>query len=154
MRPLRFLAIVLTALSLGATFSHVLQMPAKLAYSGAQWVLLQQTLYGNFRGLGLLIEIGAVACALTLALAVRGRHPSLGWTAFGATCLAGAHAAWWVGALPVNAQLALYTPQALPVDLAELRLRWEYTHALRFVLQGAALGALVASVLVETPRRG
>jgi hypothetical protein len=56
MRTLRFLTLMLTALTLGMGFAHLLQMPAKLAYSGPQWLLLQQTLYGDFRVLGTLID--------------------------------------------------------------------------------------------------
>jgi hypothetical protein len=33
-----------------------------------------------------------------------------------------------------------------------LRNQWEYTHAARAVLQVIALGALVLSIIVETPR--
>jgi hypothetical protein len=153
MRALRFLALMLTALTMGMAFCHLLQMPAKLAYSGPQWLLLQQTLYGNYRALGALIDVGAVACALALTLAVRARHPALGWTLFGTICLAGAHAAWWAGIVPLNAQIAQLTPHVLPPEWAELRLQWEYTHAMRFALLAAALGALVLSVVVETPRR-
>lgn len=153
MRTLRFLTLMLTALTMGMAFSHVLQMPAKLAYGAPQWLLLQQTLYGNFRALGTLIDVGALACALALTLAVRARRPALGWTAFGTICLFAAHAAWWAAVVPLNAQIAQYTPQILPSDWQQFRLQWEYVHAIRFVLQGAAMAALVVSVLVETPRR-
>ena len=153
MRALRFVTLMLAALTLGMAFCHVLELPAKLEYAGPQWLLLQQTLYGNFRALGTLIEVSAVACAVALTLVVRARHPALAWTLFGAICLAGAHIAWWAGAVPVNAALAQHTPQMLPPDWAQLRVQWEYTHAIRAALQGAALAALIASVLAETPRR-
>jgi hypothetical protein len=151
MRALRFITLMLTALTMGMAFCHLLQMPAKLSYSGPQWLLLQQTLYGNFRALGALIDVAAVACALALTVAVRARHPALGWTLFGAICLAGAHAAWWAGVVPLNAEIAQLAPHVLPPQWAELRLQWEYTHATRFALQAAALAGLVLSVLAETP---
>lgn len=152
MRSLRFLTLMLTALSMGMAFSHVLEMPAKLAYPGALWLMLQQTLYGNFRVLGLALDTGALVCALLLAVAVRRRRPALGWTLFGTVCLAGAHATWWAGAAPVNSALAQYTAQTLPADWALLRAQWEYSHSIRAVLQIAAFAALVVSVLAETPR--
>jgi hypothetical protein len=152
MRTLRFLTLMLAALSMGMVFSHLLEMPAKLAYPGPVWLMLQQTLYGNFRILGLGLEAGAVLCALVLTVAVRRRQPARGWTLFGALCLAGSHAAWWASAAPVNVALAQYTAQTLPADWALLRAQWEYTHALRAVLQVAACGALLASLLAETPR--
>jgi hypothetical protein len=48
MNILRFLAIMLTALSLSAAFAHLLEMPAKLKYDGALWLNLLQTLYPTF----------------------------------------------------------------------------------------------------------
>lgn len=153
MRLLRFLTLMLVALTLGMTFSHLLQMPAKFAYPAPTWLLLQQTLYGNFRALGGPIETGALACALVLTLAARSRHPAFRWTLFGTVCLLGAHAAWWLGAMPVNAKLAQYTAHTLPADWMVLRVQWEYAHVVRTVLQAAALGALLYSILAETPRR-
>jgi hypothetical protein len=44
-RVWRLLAIMLTALSMGAALAHLLEMPAKLGYSGALWLTLLQTLY-------------------------------------------------------------------------------------------------------------
>ena len=44
MRPLRFVTLILAALTMGMAFSRVLEMPVKRAYSGPHWLLLQQTL--------------------------------------------------------------------------------------------------------------
>ena len=154
MRAWRFSALMLTALTMSMAFCHVLALPAKLAYQGPVWLLLQQTLYGNYRLLGVLLEFGALACALILVLLVRGRRPALGWTVLAVVCLLGAQAVWWAGVVPVNTQVAGFTAQTLPLDWALLRVQWEYAHALRAVLQVAALSALVLSVLAETPRRG
>jgi Domain of unknown function (DUF1772) len=153
MRALRFLTLMLTALTMSMAFCHLLAMPAKLAYQGPVWLLLQQTLYGNFRVLGLFLELGAVACVLLLTLRVRRSRPALGWTVFASVCLLGAQAAWWTGVVPANAQIAQFTAHTLPADWTLLRLQWEYMHAVRAVLQVAALGALLLSVLAETPRR-
>lgn len=151
MRTLRFLTLMLTALTMGMAFGHVLEMPAKLAYMAPQWLLMQQTLYGNFRVFGALIDASAVICALTLALRVR--QPAFAWTLVATLLLVVAYATWWVAVVPLNAQIAQYTPHILPPDWTQLRLRWEYAHAMRFALQAAALAALLVSLLVETPRR-
>jgi hypothetical protein len=152
MRAWRFTTVMLSALSMGMAFCHLLALPAKLAYPGPVWLLLQQTLYGNYRVLGLLLELGALGCALILVLFAR-RRPALGWVVFAAVCLAGAQAAWWAGVAPVNTQVAALTAQSLPPDWTLLRVQWEYAHAVRAVLQVAALSALVVSVLADTPRR-
>jgi hypothetical protein len=44
-----------------------------------------------------------------------------------------------------------WTPESLPANFEELRDQWEYTHAARAILQIFGLGALVLSVLAETP---
>jgi len=44
-----------------------------------------------------------------------------------------------------------WTPESLPANFEELRDQWEYTYAARAILQIFGLGALVLSVLAETP---
>jgi hypothetical protein len=71
-----------------------------------------------------------------------------------ALCLAAAHAAFWIWIAPVNAMLVPLTPETLPGNWTALRDRWEYTHTAREILQIAALGFLVFSILAETPPLG
>lgn len=152
MRGWRLLTIMLVALSMGTALCHLLEMPAKLAFDGALWLTLLQTLYPPaFGTAGAFFEAGAVVTSLVLAFLVRRRRPAFGLTLFGAFCVGAAHAAFWVWVAPVNAIMASLTPETLPLDWMRLRDQWEYTHAARAVLQVIALGALVHSVLVETP---
>jgi hypothetical protein len=147
----RFVTIMLTALSMGMAFCHLLELPAKMAYTGALWLTLLQTLYGAFGTIGAFIEVGAVITAAVVAFLVRRRRPAFGWTLLGTLCLVAAHVAWWVWVAPVNATMAPLTPETLPADWMALRDQWEYTHAARAVLQIVALGALLFSILAETP---
>jgi hypothetical protein len=62
-----------------------------------------------------------------------------------------AHAAYWIWLAPVNATVAALTVPTLPADWMTLRAQWEYTHAARALLQILALGALIVSILIETP---
>ncbi len=148
----RFVTIMLTSLSMAMAFCHLLEMPAKMAYDVALWLMLLKTLYWSFGTIGAFIEVGAVLTAVVLSFLVRQHRPAFGWTLGGAICLIAAHAAWWVWVAPVNATLGPLTPEALPADWTRLRDQWEYTHAARAVLQIIGLGALVFSILVETPR--
>lgn len=147
----RLITIMLTALSMGMALDHLLEMPAKMTYDGTLWLTLLHTLYGTFGTIGAFIEVGAVVTAVVLVVLVRRRRPACGWTLVGALCLVVAHVAWWVWVAPVNAAMAPLTPATLPADWMRLRDQWEYTHAARAVLQMVALGALVYSLLVETP---
>lgn len=153
MKVLRFTTIMLTALSLSAAFAHLLEMPAKLKYEGALWLKLLQTLYPAFGTIAGACEVGAVAAAWVLVVAVHSRPRPLGWTLLAASCLAATHAIFWIWVAPVNAALMPLSPEKLPVDWARLREQWEFAHATRAILQIIALAALVISVLVDSPDR-
>jgi hypothetical protein len=151
MRTLRFVTIMLTALSLSAAFAHLLEMPAKLTYDGALWLNLLQTLYPNFGRVSGVCEIGAVVAALVLVVGLRKRPKAFRWTLLAASCLAATHAIYWIWVAPVNAALMPLSPKTLPADWARLRDQWEFAHASRAILQIVALAALVISILGELP---
>ena len=71
----------------------------------------------------------------------------------GAILLALAFASWVAFVAPVNAELAKWTADSFPADWSHYRDRWEYAHATNAVIKLVALGALVLSVIVETPGR-
>ncbi len=43
----RFLTIMFVSLSMGPAICHLLEMPPKMAYDGAFWLQISQTLYGS-----------------------------------------------------------------------------------------------------------
>jgi hypothetical protein len=151
LRTWRLLTIMLAVLSTSAAVAHLLEMPAKLRM-GDEWLVLLQTLYppafGRVAGVA---EIGAVVTAIVLVVLVRRRPCALPWTIVGALALVATHAAFWIWVQPVNARLMPLTPETLPANWSQLRDQWEFTHAVRAILQMLALGALVWSILVETP---
>lgn len=146
----RLLTLMLVALSMSVAMAHLLELPAKMTFDGALWLTLLQQLYPpGFGTAGSTAEAGAVISAVVLAFLLRHRRPAFGWTLAAALCVLAAHAAFWIWVAPVNAALLPLTPQTLPADWERLRSQWEYTHALRAVLQGLALAALVVSILRE-----
>src|SRR5450755_1418234 len=84
---LRFLALMLAALTAGMTFAHVLERPAKMRYDAALYGTLQKTLYAYWGppNVGALIEITAIAATLGLAWLVSDRASALWMTAGAAT---------------------------------------------------------------------
>jgi hypothetical protein len=152
LRTWRFLTIILVSLSMAMAFCHLLQLPPRMNYDGAQWVTTQ-SLYQLFGTVGALIEVGALLLATVLLLAVWHHRPAFQWTLFGTICLLVAHGAWWMFIAPVNAEIATWTPDVMPADWTWWRSQWEYTHAARAILEILGLSALVLSVLVETPRK-
>lgn len=56
---------------------------------------------------------------------------------------------------PVNGEISAAlraSPETVPALWTRLAHRWEYGHAAGFFVQLAALGALLVSVLVDTPK--
>lgn len=150
----RWLTIMFVATSMGAAFCHLLEMPAKLTLDGALWLKVFQTLYPPaFGTVGAVLEVGAVLTTIVLVFMVRGRRLAFGWSILAAVCMIATHAAFWIWVAPVNATMGPLTADTLPANWMELRNQWEYTHAVRAVLQIIALGCLVVSVLSETPSK-
>ncbi|MDQ3655779.1 MAG: DUF1772 domain-containing protein [Chloroflexota bacterium] len=87
-----------------------------------------------------------------LAFLERGRQPTVSRTLGALACLLLANpAAFFLLVQPANAAILRTTPDALPPDWATLRTRWEYGHAIRFVLHLVGFCALLASTLAATP---
>jgi hypothetical protein len=148
------LTVLLSALLLGTTFAHVLEMPAKLHYNGIEWMRLQDTLYVAFAKIGGAVEIGAIVAAGVLAFMLRENRAALMLSLFGGLCLAVAFFGIWIFITNVaNAEVAKWTPQSIPTDWSQWRRRWDYSHAVRFVLQLVALGALISALLVTNAPR-
>jgi hypothetical protein len=149
----RFITIILTALTMGMAFCHMLELPAKMSYDAALWVRIQHTLYRAFgaQGVGAWIELASILTTIVLSFLIRQRRPAFYWTVAATVCLVVAHVIWWLFVFPANAELARWTTETVPADWTRWRARWEYAHATRFGLMLAGLSALVLSILVETP---
>lgn len=78
-RTWRFITLLLTALLMGMTFSHVLEMPAKMHYSPSLYLTLHRSLYAAFGppGPGPFIEFGAILTAGVLVYLVRNQQPAV-----------------------------------------------------------------------------
>jgi hypothetical protein len=146
----RFLAVVLTALLLGTTFAHVLEMPVKLQIDAVFWMTLQHTLYREFGSVGAMVEVGAIASVLVLSVLLRQHGRALWLTLLAAACLLVAFfVVWLVFTSAVNAETARWTADSIPTDWMHWRTRWEFSHALRFALHLLAFCSLVVSLLVD-----
>ena len=152
LRTWRFFTIIFASLSMATAFCHLLQLPTRMSYDGAQWVATQ-SLYQSFGTIDARIEASALLLATVLLLIVWRRRPTFQWTLFGTVCLLAAHAAWWMFIVPANVEIAKWTPDTVPAGWTWWRNRWEYTHTVRAILDILGLSAFVLSVLVETPSR-
>lgn len=154
-RILPVLALVLGALDLAPSFAHVLEAPPRLWV----WPLdlwREATVFnGQFAVFGMLggpLELGAIAAAVALAWALRGRRGGT-MAAWAAALFGLALAAWFAVVAPANAVLAGWTPGPLPPDAASVRLRWEVGHMACAALKGAAFVMLaIAAARTNAPR--
>ncbi|MGB7923346.1 MAG: hypothetical protein WCF57_08880 [Pyrinomonadaceae bacterium] len=155
LKTLRFMTIILTALSAGLSFAHLLELPPRVFYFDAQlWVATTtRGLYALFGTVGAVTEIGSILTAIVLALLTRGRGTAFYLALAGAILLALAFVLWVAFVAPVNAELAKWTTASFPADWARYRDQWEYTHAANAVIKIIALSLLTFSVVVETPGR-
>jgi hypothetical protein len=150
----RLATLVLVALSMGASFAHVLELPAKMQWDGPLYVAVQNEPPGlafGFGTVGAVIEVAAIGAAAGMSVLTRDRRQVVALAVAGTACLALALVAWFGLIAPANAVMSAWTPQTVPADWTRWRDQWEFTHAANFVLKLAGFGLLVASVLVETP---
>jgi hypothetical protein len=155
LKALRLITLVLAALSLTMESAHVLELPQKLSYDPQTYTLVNGSLYKYFAAVGGAYQIGAIAMAFLLALAVRHRRGAFAWTLSGALLLLGAFVAWLLVVAPVNGEIDAAwqaQPDAVPMLWTRLRNRWEYGHAAGFVIQLFGFAALLMSIIVEAPR--
>ena len=151
----RFVAIILSALTLGLGFCHLMQLPSRLGWDQYLWVgsTVQGGLYAAFGSVGAMIFVAAVIALALLAYFTRERsRPGVGLALAAALLFALALALWWVLVYPVNVELAKWVTGPVPDDWTTYRSRWEWGHAVIALTEFAGFAALIAAVLADTPR--
>ena len=139
-----FCAVVLTALALVPVGAHLAALPNKIGLPKEQYFVAQ----GVYRGWALfgLVLFGALAANLTLAVMLRRRRAPF-WLALTAFVLvAGTLAVFFAWTYPANRATSDWT--VAPDDWRELRVRWEYSHAVNAVLTFVALCSATLSALL------
>jgi hypothetical protein len=146
----RFFSLLLVALTLGLTFSHVMEIPGKLRLDGAQWLAVQHNLYIAFGVVGAAIEVLSIVFTWLLVFLVRRRRPALFGTFAAAICVTAGLGVWFWLVSPMNTALSAWTPETLPPDWTRYRNQWEIGHAIHAALFGLGFCALVIALLAET----
>ncbi|HWM93713.1 MAG TPA: anthrone oxygenase family protein [Thermoanaerobaculia bacterium] len=156
-RSWRFVTILLVALLLGLAFAHVLERPAKMQYDAELYVTWQKTLYVAWGppNVGGFLEPAAILATLWLAFLVRRRRPAFWLTlGAGAALLLAFPVVFFLFVAPANEAFRSASAASVPANWMEMRSSWETGHAIRFVLQLAALSLLTLSVLLEIREAG
>lgn len=141
-----FIALLATALAMGAGLAHALALPNKIVMGRDDYFVAQQA-YAGWNRLAWLLLVQLIALAL-----LAGRHwreASAFWPLVLAIAgLAGSQLVFWIWTYPANAATDNWT--AMPENWERLRIDWEYSHLAGFGFQLMAFCALVAAAL----RRG
>jgi hypothetical protein len=146
LRIVQFLAIVLIALALAPVYSHLLALPNKIDIPEQQYFTDQAIYLGWALPTGIVL-IAAIAISLVLTIIARGRGLS-SWLALAAFLLIGATLViFFIWTFPANQATQNWT--TVPENWRELRVQWEYSHAVNAVLTFLALCAVTASALIE-----
>src|SRR5262245_19585021 len=138
-----FIALLATALALGAALAHALELPNKINLPEREYFIVQQA----YRGWNQLAYLLVIQFMSMLAIAVLSRHePQVWWATVAAIVfMLGAQAVFWAFTFPANVATDNWT--AIPADWESLRTRWEYSHALGAVFQVLAMSALIVALL-------
>lgn len=142
----RTFTILLVALLTGLAFAHVLELPAKMQYDAAMYIVLQKSLYVQWGppNVGGVLEPAAIIATALMAFFGRNNKRGL-WLPLGAltALLIAFPVVFFVLVTPANAGFMETTLPSIPVNWKELRANWELGHAIRFGLQFSALSMLV-----------
>ena len=145
MRPtLRLITLVAAALTLGASFGHVLELPQKMSWDAQLWVTVEHSLYRWFGVIGGPLEVLTVVCAVVLAVRARSRG-----TVAAAALFVLALAEWAAVVQTANGVIGSWSPDAIPADWTRWRAQWELGHAGHFVLLAAGFLVLLHGSLAR-----
>ena len=143
-----FVALVATALALGAALAHALELSSKIRLSQGDYFIVQQ-IYAGWDRLAylLLVEFaGMIATVLLFRSEPRVFGAALAALAF----LILAQAVFWMFTFPANVATENWTVQ--PQDWQAQRARWEYSHLAGAVLQMLAMTAVATAAVLSRHR--
>ena len=140
-----FIALLATALALGAALAHALELPNKINLAKDEYFVVQQA-YRGWNQLGYLLAVELIAM---LVVATLSRHePRVLWpTIIAIVCLIAAQALFWIFTYPANVATNNWT--AVPAEWEDVRARWEYSHLAGAAFQIMAMSALIVAVLAR-----
>jgi len=125
--------------------AHLFELPNKINLSREDYLKVQQ-IYRGWALLGFVV-VGALLSTLALTITVRHERTAFILALIAFLCIAGTQVIFWIYTYPANQATNNWT--MLPENWAELRRRWEYSHATSAVLNLVALVMLILSFLAR-----
>jgi len=143
-------SLLIGALSLGASFAHVLEAAPRLSdWSPELWreATVFNRQFAFFAIVGAPLDLAAILVAGLLAYLVAGERPAFWFALAGAGLMALALCAWFAVVAPANAVLATWQPGPIPAEFEATRLRWEIGHMIVAALKLLGFGSLCIALL-------
>jgi hypothetical protein len=140
-----FVALLATALALGAALAHALELPIKMTLSRDEYFVVQK-IYAGWDRLAylLLVELLAILSVILLS----GREPRVfALSVLALICLLAVQAVFWTFTFPANVATQNWTH--VPAGWETLRRNWEYSHAAGAAFQTLAMASLIGAVLAR-----
>src|SRR5688572_15991363 len=91
----RFVNLLLVALTLGMTFCHVLEYPGKAELTGPEWLTVQHNVYVAFGVIGAVIEVTAILTTWIVFAQIRTWKLARILTLLAALCATAALGVWF-----------------------------------------------------------
>jgi hypothetical protein len=142
----RLLTLVISALSLGPSFAHVLEAYPRLSlWEPALW--RETTVFNGqyllFAIVGAPLDIGAIVFSGILAYLSRDDRPARWWAALGALLAAASLLVWFGVVAQANSILATWQPGPVAADFAAVQKQWEFGHMAVATLKLLSFASLV-----------
>jgi MFS family permease len=147
MKASQFLAVVLTALALLPGGAHLMALPTKIAMPEDPYFVAQQ-IYGGWAWAGVVIFL-AIFANFAAAILTDGSRRRL--FAAAGLLIAATLALFFVWTYPANQATGNWT--SAPENWEQLRIQWEYSHAVNAALTFLALLCAVGASLSTDLRR-
>ena len=142
------LSILLLALSAGAAFTHVLEIPGKRELPPQAAVIVQQRLYRGYRSAGKVIEPAQLLVLAAAAAAGSGSGAGFWLTVAALATVAATMAVFAAWTDPANRVMAQWSADRPPLAAGwQTRRSWEISHATRALLFLLAIALVLAAVL-------
>jgi hypothetical protein len=148
LRLVQFLAIMLTALALVPGGAHLAALPNKMPMTQTAYFTAQQ-IYAGWALFGIIL-VGALGANLALTMTLRSLGRSFGYALASCLFIAVNLVIFFVWTFPTNQATGNWT--MVPENWNELRIQWEYSHAINAVVMFAALACVVVAVLRQPPQ--
>jgi hypothetical protein len=128
-RSVRFVIIMLAALSLSFGLGHLMQLPARMGWDQYLWIgaTVQGGPFALSGSLGVLIQVTTIVALIVLAVLLR-RHGAGGvaFTIAAAAMFTIGLLIWFGFVYPVNVELAKWVNGPVPANWADWRKLWEW----------------------------